>query len=177
MSHVMVDIETLGTKPGSVILSIGACRFDEDGVGGRFYRAIDVFDSLMHGLKVDEATVGFWRLQSPEARGVLKPAHYLLDVLADFADFYKARAIDEPPPCLWAKGPDFDLVMLEAAYAAAGQKKPWSYRAARDVRTVLALGRYPSVPVEGTKHNALDDAVNQANQVRAAAAEMRVELA
>ena len=28
MNRVMIDLETLGTKPGSVILSIGAVRFD-----------------------------------------------------------------------------------------------------------------------------------------------------
>jgi hypothetical protein len=49
VKNVMIDIETLGTRPGSVILSIGACRFGADGIGEEFYRAIDVLDSLMAG--------------------------------------------------------------------------------------------------------------------------------
>ena len=30
MEHIMIDIETLGTKPGSIILSIAAVKFDID---------------------------------------------------------------------------------------------------------------------------------------------------
>lgn len=165
MRHAMVDIETLGTRPGSVILSIGAVRFDESGLGEQFYRAIDVFDSLMHGLVVDPDTVGWWREQSAVARGALKPALPLREVLAGFTAF-----VTKPPvPCVWAKGPDFDLVMLGAAYRALGMKQPWSYRNARDVRTMLALAPLGGQLVPGVKHNALDDAVYQAEQVRTAA--------
>ncbi len=162
----MVDIETLGTAPGSVILSIGACYFNEDGIGERFYRPVDVFSSLMAGLTVDQATVGFWRLQSEEAKGALRPAVSLLEALGAFTEF-----ITRPPaPMLWAKGPDFDLVLLAAAYEALGSKKPWHYRVARDVRTILALAP-GTVIVLSThpKHHALGDAEDQALQVIEAA--------
>lgn len=33
MEDMMIDIETLGTRPGSVILSVGAVMFDRHGVG------------------------------------------------------------------------------------------------------------------------------------------------
>jgi DNA polymerase III epsilon subunit-like protein len=172
MKHVMVDIETLGLKPGSVILSIGACRFDEGGVSEeRFYRPIDVFDSLMTGLKVDEATVGFWRMQLPEARSALSPGRPLRETLEAFAEYVKGV------PLLWAKGPDFDLVLLDAACEAVGMKKPWSYRVARDVRTMLALApSFGTVPEGTLAHHALSDAVYQATQVIAAAKELGVVL-
>src|SRR5262245_9687443 len=128
----MVDIETLGTRPGSVILSVGAVRFDETGLAEeRFYRPIDGFDSLMHGLTTDTATVGWWRLQSAEARGALQPGRPLAETMG--ALYKYIAAFDST--LVWAKGPDFDLVLLEAAFNAVNQKKPWSYRNARDVRT------------------------------------------
>jgi hypothetical protein len=174
MRHVMVDIETLGTKPGSVILSIGACEFGDGGVGAKFYRPVDVFDSLMHGLAVDQATVGFWRLQSAEARGALQPALPMHATLVAFQDFLTGAGAE----CVWAKGPDFDLVLLQAAYEAVGLTRPWAYRNARDVRTILALAPGAGDLEPGTlpKHHALADAEYQARQVIAAAAHLAVSL-
>lgn len=175
----MVDIEALGTRPaGSVILSIGACRFDETGIGERFYRPIDVFDSLMHGLTVDADTIDFWRRQPAESKGALKPGLPLENVLVAFTDFL-ANELMLPQQYLWAKGPDFDLVLLTAAYQALGRKQPWSYRNARDVRTILALAPLSrlagEMPTSGA-HHALHDAELQAKQVIAAAKALGVEL-
>lgn len=160
MKQVMVDIETLGTDPGSVILSIGAVRFNKQKTGQTFYRAINVLDSILAGLKVDEKTAAWWRTQPDEAVGPLYPQRPLKTTLAEFSSFVTGH------DTIWAKGPDFDLVLLDHAYRAAGLRVPWSFRNARDVRTILALSpkRKPVVDL-GTKHMALDDAVYQARQV------------
>jgi hypothetical protein len=175
MKHVMVDIETLGTRPGSVILSIGACRFDESGIGvARFYRPIDVFDSLMNGLTVDTTTVGWWRMQSAEARGALAPGRPLVETLGAFQAFLNAVE----GSYLWAKGPDFDCVLLDAAYQATGVKRPWRYNLTRDVRTILSTAGLSPVnrdPGE-VEHNALGDAVYQAKSVILAAEKIDVVL-
>lgn len=177
LKHVMVDIETLGTKPGSVILSIGACRFDEGGVGAeRFYRTIDVFDSLMAGLTTDTATVGWWRMQSAEARGALVPGRPLREAL----DALHGYLTYVPDSFVWAKGPDFDCVLLAAAYQVLGLKEPWKYNRKRDVRTILSLVQSPG-PVEAPPpavlaHHALSDATYQAAQVVAAAKALGVVL-
>jgi hypothetical protein len=158
----MVDIETLGTRPGAVIVSIGGVFFDDDGIDKPFYSAIDVFSSLMAGLVVDTEAVAWWRKQSNEARGpLLNGRHGLGAALQDFA-----RWIDGAVT-VWAKGPDFDLVLLQAAYELLGQQIPWSYRNARDVRTVLALADVDPIK-SGTKHHALDDAKAQAESVQRA---------
>ena len=115
MKHVMVDIETLGTAPGSVIVSIGACRFNEREIGSdRFYRPIDVMDSLMAGLTTDPATVGWWRMQDKDARAALVPGRPLRETLLDFMKY--VQAVDDTH--VWAKGPDFDLVLLAGASRA-----------------------------------------------------------
>lgn len=161
--NVMVDIETLGVRPGSVVLSIGAVQFSDAGLGAGFYRAIDVFDSLMCGLAVDPETVEWWRKQPPEIRGaVMNEPHRLEDALRAFAKFIDRRPAED---MVWAKGPDFDLVLLDAAYRAVGLRLPWSYRMARDVRTMVALAPDVEPQQNNAKHNALRDAEYQADHV------------
>ena len=41
MTRVMLDLETFGTAPGSVIKAIGAVVFSPDGLGKQFYRIVD----------------------------------------------------------------------------------------------------------------------------------------
>src|SRR5262245_9291276 len=105
--HVMVDIETLGTRPGSVVLSVAAVRFNARGTYAEFHRAINIFDSLMAGLTIDPATVSWWRQQSEQSRRALGFVDPLSGVLRDLTAFL---ATDRPLR-MWAKGPDFDLVL------------------------------------------------------------------
>ncbi len=61
MNHLMLDLETWGTAPGSALRSIGAVFFDLDGkTGETFYRNIDKQSCLDAGLKIDPATVSWW---------------------------------------------------------------------------------------------------------------------
>ena len=53
MKDIMVDLETLGTGANSAIISIGACYFDEYGIGKTFYMPIDPRDSVQQGLEID----------------------------------------------------------------------------------------------------------------------------
>ena len=68
MSNLMLDIETLGTGPNSVILSIGAVEFDETGVISKFYEAIDPESCTDWGLQIDARTVLWWMDQNDAAR-------------------------------------------------------------------------------------------------------------
>ena len=72
-THVSIDIETLGTAPGSVILTIGAVAFnrhglipERNGILGTFYQRIDLDYSLRAGLTVDASTLRWWFSQ-PQA--------------------------------------------------------------------------------------------------------------
>jgi hypothetical protein len=68
---------------------------------------------------------------------------------------------------IWAQGPVFDIVILENLYRMMGKPTPWPYYVIRDSRTLLkALGD----DREGGAllHNALADAVSQAQAVQSA---------
>lgn len=165
--NIMIDIETLGTKPGSLILSVGGCAFDdEQGVFGEFYYNVEPLSSLLAGFIVDPDTVRFWNGQSPETKAILfnKPVS-IAKVLNELAIYI------HPEDYVWAKGPDFDLVLLQTAYEKLGEKIPWRFRNTRDVRTILDVGHRMGIlanelyPPHPQKHSALEDAKYQANQV------------
>jgi len=68
LKHVMIDIETLGTRPGDIILSIGAVKFDANGLGEEFYVTINPESSKAIGLRAQKSTLEWWDKQSPEAK-------------------------------------------------------------------------------------------------------------
>ena len=163
MKHVMVDLETLGTVPGCVILSIGAVYFDEKGLGEEFYRPVSRLHSTSLGLKVDQGTVQWWARQSPEARQVLraaeaKDAPTLHDTLSEFHAYLKLRTNVK----LWGNGADFDNPILACAYEAAEMKQTWIAWNGRCYRTLKNIAPGPKLVRVGTHHNALDDAKSQA---------------
>jgi len=157
--RVMVDIETLGLESGSVILSVGAVRFDAEGLGDEFYRSISRESCESVGLDVDQDTLEWWRDQGEEARHVLQGGEELSDVLEAFASWFGTA--DE----IWANSPSFDCEQLEAAYAAAGLVEPWEFYQERDHRTVASLPVAPDLEHDGVEHDALDDAKHQARIV------------
>jgi len=160
MRDLMIDIETLGTAPGSVILSIGAVAFDaETGeFGEEYYAAIDPQSCIDLGLSVDMSTLKWWMAQSEEARSAaFAGSDYLSKALYDLHQF----VANAEPSRVWAKPPSFDLVLLESAYRACAIDIPFHYRTNRDCRTLFDITGAVQ-PDVGTTHNALDDAKSQA---------------
>jgi hypothetical protein len=168
--HVMLDIETLGRTPGSVILSVGAVVFSiEKGLTrNEFHQYVSVADSLEHGLRIEADTLAWWLDTSPEMLRVFMQSRTPLDkVLGSLSHFinslgqYPYFAHDVQ---IWANSPQFDLSILQAAYRRVGKSPPWDFRAERDIRTlseVLGMPRQIMRPDEKA-HDALDDAKAQA---------------
>lgn len=164
---VMLDIETLGTKPGSIILSIGACVFDSElpeNAWPTFYSVINRANSEALGLTADPKTLDWWSRQTKEARQVLIQAEdldspSLFTVLRNF----NAWLQDYQPVTMWGNGSDFDNVLVTAAYQKCNMQPNWKYAHNRCFRTLKNL--FPGWCIEarqGVHHNALDDALHQA---------------
>lgn len=158
---VMVDLETLGTAPGSIILSIGAVSFGpKKEHGSTFYEKISIESCQEHGLTFDADTLSWWMIQSAQARAeAFSGALPLPVVLQSFIHFIGRDAKDVE---IWGNGASFDITLLAAAYRATKLPCPWKFWNERCYRTMKSL--YPEVPCEriGTHHNALDDAMTQA---------------
>lgn len=163
MNNVMVDTETLGTKPGCTVLSIGACTFDPrgEGNGSEFYRVINVFDSLMQGFEINADTLEWWKKQSSEAKQTFSEAQSvtLWQALEDFAQWFA----DVEGEQVWCQGATFDAPILEECFERVNPGTPWKFWNVRDTRTVYDVCDFDSKSVEraGTYHNALDDAKHQ----------------
>ncbi len=163
MNNIMLDLETLGNKPGCIILSIGACEFDmQTGeIGKTFYTNIDTEDSEKHGLKFNASTVMWWLRQSQEARDALSLTILsLTDVLNLFESWL--GDINSKNMQIWANSPSFDCAILSAAYKAIGREQPWLYWQERCVRTLTAFA--PEIKkriVNDLAHDALSDCIYQ----------------
>lgn len=163
-THVMIDLETFGKKPGHVIRSIGAIAFDplRGTLGETFYANVDRASCEAIGLLVDPATEKWWEDQGEAAQAALIPNQLpILDVLPAFADYWNATGSRR----LWAHGAPFDPPFMEAAYEAAGLKTPWHYADPRDTRTIYDVANVQPDRRAGVHHDAAWDALNQANAV------------
>ena len=169
--HVMIDLETMGNVPGSVIVAIGAVAFDVETGGSEapshFYRTISLQSCLDVGLTVQGSTVEWWLRQGDAARGaLLLDQKTIFEALEDFSKWFPAGAP------VWGHGAIFDVSIIEAAFRAAMFEIPWGYRDSRDTRTLFSLVGQ-KVGKGGVAHNALDDAIVQAQAVIEAYAKLR----
>jgi hypothetical protein len=159
-ADVMIDTETLGTVPGSAILSIGAVMFGPSGLGSSFYAPVLLQSCVDCGLTMDPKTIIWWMGQSDDARAAAfrADAAPLIQVLLDFSNWFVEQRALRP----WSHGACFDVPILEAAYKACFIPPPWSFWNVRDTRTLYDLAGVKVDRSSGTHHNALDDAKAQA---------------
>lgn len=160
MDNVMIDLETLSTKSNAVVISIGAVYFGDDKLGDTFYAILDSTDQQEVGRHISQDTLKWWAQQSEQARAVFdKPATPTAKVLADFADYLGDKNLQ-----IWGNGADFDNIIWGSLYEDFSIKKPWSYGNNRCYRTIKNILVSPTglPPRRGTHHNALDDAIHQA---------------
>src|SRR4051812_37876973 len=91
--HIMVDLETMGTAPGSAIVSLGAVAFDPVAgtLGEEFYRVVSLRSCQRAGLSLDPDTIVWWLQQSEAARAQLNrpDAEDLASVLGWFAAWWR----------------------------------------------------------------------------------------
>ena len=173
-TDVMLDVETLGREPFCPVLSIGACRFAMDPdlplivdpETDMFHQAIRLESCLELGLKIDADTLQWWMLQSKEAQDTAFRAPDAVDLpiaLDAFTDWLNSR-----PDLLWGNSARFDMGILASAYKACGKVLPWEHWNERCYRTAKNLPYAKAVKLvrHGTYHNALDDAISQADHLR-----------
>lgn len=170
---VMHDLETLGTRPTSAILSLGACKFDPDtmAITDTFHEVISRESCMEYGLTWDQSTIDWWESQTAEA----KAASYsnpngrdLKLVLLEYKDFVSSGTT------VWGNDSDFDNVIMANAYHCTNVDLPWKFWNNRCYRTMKNM--FPTIKMgkrSGTHHNALDDAINQATHLMKILAHMR----
>lgn len=166
-TRIMLDLETLGTAPGSAILAIGAVKFGNGVCYAEFYQRVDLQGCIDAGLRMDPSTVLWWLQQPDEARlEITKPGIPLAQALQLFSAWVHLQPHGDEKQNdveVWGNGAAFDNALLDVAYTAARLPRPWRYSNDRCYRTVknIYLGA-AEMQRTGTHHNALDDARSQA---------------
>ncbi len=158
-SQVVVDLETLSTRPNACIVSIGAVLVEDMEIIDTFYINVDGRTCKEAGLHIDPDTIKWWGEQSKEAQEAWQQNPVPLQEAIDkFTIWYGRKSIP-----IWGYGANFDVVILESAYRALDMFIPWKFWDISCLRTLMNVldKRLP----KANNHNALDDATAQANML------------
>jgi hypothetical protein len=160
--HFMIDLETMGLKPTSAIVSIGCTFFNQTEILDQFHQPITLQSCLDAGLTQDQSTVEWWSRQSVDARSSWdnENAVDLNEGLLRFVHFLRLHS-SEKTCCPWGNGSDFDIVLLVNAFDKIGADAPWKFYNHHCFRTMKNVFQVGDVPRTGTYHSAIDDAITQ----------------
>jgi hypothetical protein len=167
--HLMVDIETLGVRPGSSIIALGALLFDPHSTTAperTFYLEFCRESCRSLGLHEEPETLAWWQQQSqPMPQGIFP----ITDGLNAFLLWISNAGCHING--VWANSPSFDIVLINHALRLMGREWPLRYSLERDVRTIRNL-ILPGVQLHNS-HNALSDCYTQAALIQIAFKELQ----
>ncbi len=166
----MVDIETLGTSTESVVvqLAIQPWIMDDESVkiAPMFYDIpIGPQLDMIPARSVSADTLGWWMKQSDAARESInfiggdfeELKASMLHMIRQFSVIANGQPYE-----VWARGPQFDIAIIESLLRQCGLSAPWEYNTVRDLRTLMALANLSSndvpKPAGFVAHHALWDA-------------------
>jgi len=166
--HLMVDIETLGTRPGAIILSVAFVRFSDE---ANMTINLSIPDQEMLGMEKDESTLAWWAKQDPiamqRATSNPLPLAQALPYIATWLNW--ARGTDDFQ--IWCHGATFDCPLLDELFRRANMPCPWQFWQVRDTRTLYDLALInPKDFAVPPPHVALNDAIGQTRAANAALA-------
>ena len=163
---VMLDLETLGTRPEAVVVTLGAVKFnpyDQEDPGPGIYMRLDADEQIALGREVREDTMLWWMKQAEDVREEALGDGPRTDLATMYHDLNKFLVGVEN---IWCQGPAFDIVILENLYRQLVKPVPWQFWQIRDSRTLLSSLGDPREKNKAGLHNALEDCVSQAEAVQ-----------
>jgi hypothetical protein len=189
MYEIMIDLETLDTRPSAIVLSIGAVVWKtvfnpaknelEYEIAEHFLRIPAIQPQTMALRTMSESTLLWWQQQNSTAKAeAFAPVRHSMDVaLADLTDFVKKwteLGVDgHRVNHFWASPSTFDFPIIESLIENFGHEIPWSYRQKYDVRTVVNEAAYSAKDhdynhIPGVAHTPVYDCVAQVDLLTAA---------
>ena len=180
--NLMLDLETMGTAPNTVTLSLGAVAFNREGIIAKELFEFDIEEQFHLGREASGSTLKWWMKQDNEARKVFEDNDFKIKVSQFFTGFESLidmslgvvkESRGELKP--WGNGANFDTVIIEDLYRRHHEKRenaiPWKFWNVWCFRTFNNMTKckdlVPRKQTQGVKHNALDDAIYQTNCVLA----------
>ena len=154
MASIMLDLETLSTKQNSVVLTLGAVKFNAFSLQEpheELYLRIDADEQIAMGRDVSESTVEWWMKQSAEVQEEAMGSEGLNDLNRYLVGVDK----------IWCQGPHFDITILETLFADAELNTNWQYYQVMDSRTIFSLLGDLRDKNRARAHNAVEDCKEQ----------------
>ncbi|ATN93262.1 exodeoxyribonuclease VIII [Marinobacter phage PS6] len=174
-TDAMIDIETLDTRPSAVVIAIGVVLFNRREPSIKMKGLHLVFgkkefrdEQIMMGRTVDKETVIWWKGQEPAAKKIFKQANVesMTDMFEKLTAFLTQGDVKY---LIWGNGASFDNTIVTSLYDSFGLETPWKFWNDRCFRTFKGEHGHIARPPEfqGVKHNAEDDARQQARYLQA----------
>lgn len=157
-THIMLDIETLGTRPGCMVLSAALVRFSDLAATSINF---NWDDQRAIGLVSDSATQDWWSADERNEAWIaaVKDAVPLVPALQHLSAWIQWAG---PDPLVWCHGAGFDGPILQRVFEVAGVPCPWAFWNVRCTRTLYDLaGVDVNAYRTGLAHVALNDAMAQ----------------
>lgn len=170
-THIMLDIESLGVRPGAVILSVAFVRFSDE---AHVTLNLSLQDQEALGMLRDTATEAWWAEQERTAPGAWEKATsnpFSLQVALPYISSWLQWAAPAGDALIWCHGATFDAPLLEELFRRANAPCPWKFWQVRDTRTLYDLALVnPKDFAVPPPHVALNDALGQTRAANAALA-------
>lgn len=177
--HLNLDLETLDTRPTSVILSLGCSlfAFEESDktfdhyIETGFYVKLNATEQIRSGRTTSKDTINWWKTQGEEAKSVLFPQKTdktLQEGLMLLVDYLNNSRYNFKKSYCWCRGSSFDWPIVDNAFEQHSIKLPYNGWKIRDTKTAIDImagtdnGAYNlknGTPREFIKHNSLHDCV------------------
>lgn len=162
--QITFDLETLGNRPNAPIVQIGAVKFNKDGIIDTFIRTIDIDSLSKYNFFMDYNTLKWWFAQEDAAiKSVMNGVTPLKEALIDFNKWIDSSEVKKYN--FWSHA-TFDPPILHNNMREVGIDSIIHYSQHKDIRTLNELVGKVEVERKGIAHNALDDAIFQAEYIQ-----------
>jgi hypothetical protein len=162
-THAMIDIETLGTEPDCVVLSVGAVKFDpfnsQEPHAKTLWRP-NVDQQTVAERSVLDSTLEWWAKQPQHIQDEAFNEEGRMFIAEFMQDLNKYLVgVDK----IWCQGPQFDMVILEHLFKQFNHHRGWAFWQIMDCRTVFNMMPVdPRKAIQQNLHSADADAYYQA---------------
>ena len=174
--HVMIDIETIGLTPETVVLTVGMVKFDPNSLDEPFdgvHIKLSPIEQSNDGRAINRDTLEWWSEQDPKVQEQAFGLENQLPVregLAQIIEYFKVLDSKDHNQGhvyisqVWGQGYGFDMTILKNLFHQYDMIEPWKFYQERDSRTLFSLLDKDPRPEAGKDnlHNALSDAYYQA---------------
>lgn len=173
MRHMMIDIETLDTRPSAVVFQVGVVVFEDalmqDVQGSAIIQQrkfdLDIMPQIFAGRTMDSETINWWLTQKLPIIPINKDSvHFVFEEIERMVSEFEVSYV-------WSNSPSFDAVIMRSLAESLGVAYEFpSFRTDMDLRTLKNICKMKKVIVidsepRETTHDALQDALDQVDDL------------